>query len=78
MTDEERALYREYVERWKRVGPLLEEQREADVRASDTVSNVAAFGRLWNEAVRVWPPGPTSGLVEQQRLFMKLRGRCRT
>lgn len=73
MTDELKAQYREYVERWKRLGPLLEEQREADVRASDTISNIAAFGRLWTSAVRDWPPGEMSGLVEQQRLFSLLR-----
>ncbi len=70
--EEEKAL-REYVARWERLGPLLEKQREEDVRRSDTISNVAAFGRLWAEAVRDWPPVPTSGLVEQQRLFKKLR-----
>jgi hypothetical protein len=74
VTDAEREGLREYVERWQRTGPLLDEQREEDVRRSDTASNVASFGRLWNEAIRVWPPQPYSGLVEQQRLFMKLRG----
>ena len=73
MTEEMRAQYQEYVDRWKRLGPLLEEQREADVRASDTVSNIAAFGRLWTSAVRDWPPTDTSGLVEQQRFFAALR-----
>ena len=73
MTEEMRAQYQEYVERWKRLSPLLEEQREADVRASDTVSNIAAFGRLWTSAVREWPPTDTSGLVEQQRFFAALR-----
>ena len=75
MSVEEESALKAYVERWKRVGPLLEKQREEDVRRSDTISNIAAFGRLWNEAVRVWPPPPTSGLVEQQRWFQKLRKR---
>lgn len=73
MTDDEKLQLKEYVERWKRVGPLLEEQREEDVRRSDTISNIAVFGRLWQDAIRAWPPLPTSGLVEQQRIFMKLR-----
>jgi hypothetical protein len=51
----------------------LERQREKDVRGSNTVVDVASFGRLWIEAVRACPPGPTSGLVEQQRLFTKPR-----
>ena len=69
---EEESLPREYATRWKRVGPLLEAQREEDVRRSDTVSNVAAFTRLCAEAVRNSPLAITSGLVEQQRLFQKL------
>lgn len=73
MTEEERQELKEYVARWKRVGPLLEEQREEDVRRSDTARDIAVFGRLWRQAVRDWPPQTTSGLVEQQRLFMKLR-----
>ncbi len=63
---------REYARRWQRLEPLLEEQREEDVRQSNTASNIAAFARLWTEALRHEPPAPTSGLVEQQRIFMKL------
>jgi hypothetical protein len=73
VTDGERAQLKEYVERWARVGPLLERQREEEVRRTDTSSSVGVFGRLWHEALRVRPPTPTSGLIEQQRLFMKLR-----
>ena len=74
MTREDRMLLKEHVERWRRVGPLLERQREEDVRRSDTVVAVSSFGRLWLDAVLAWPPNSTSGLVEQQRLFGKLRG----
>lgn len=70
---DERARLKEYADRWKRPGPLLEAQREEDVRQSNTISNVAAFGRLYAMAVAASPPSPTSGLVEQQRIFAKLR-----
>lgn len=73
MTEENRILIEEHVARWRRVGPLLERQREEDVRRSNTVADVASFGRLWIEAVRTSPPDSTSGLVEQQRWFAKLR-----
>ena len=69
---DERARLKEYADRWKRLGPLLEAQREEDVRRSNTVSNIAAFGRLYAMAVAACPPLPTSGLVEQQRWFAKL------
>ena len=71
--EEHRALLKEYVDRWARVGPLLEAQREEDVRRSDTISNISAFNRLYEMALAASPPVPDSGLVEQQRLFSKLR-----
>ena len=70
---EKRQRMKEYVQRWKHLGPLLEAQREDDVRRSDTPGNIAAFGRLYAMALAASPPLPTSGLVEQQRLFSKLR-----
>ena len=73
MTNEERVQLREYAERWKRLGPLLEAQREEDVRRSDTVQSMTAFGRLFYSALQSSPPKQTSGLVDQQRIFMRLR-----
>lgn len=70
---DERARLKEYAERWKRLGPLLEAQREEDVGRSKTISNIAAFGRLYAMAVAASPPLPTSGLVGQQRWFAKIR-----
>lgn len=61
---EERARLKEYADRWKRLGPLLEAQREEDVPRSDTLSNIAAFGRLYAMALASIPPLATSGLVE--------------
>ncbi len=72
---EELARMRRWVENWKVTGPLLEAQREEDVRRSDTPSNIAAFQRLYRMAIAESPPQPTSGLVEQQALFKKLRPR---
>jgi hypothetical protein len=73
---EEWARMKAYVDRWKVLGPLLEEQREEDVRRSDTKSNIASFGRLFPMAVAASTPSDTSGLVEQQRLFSILRLRA--
>ncbi len=72
MTDAERQQYKEYAERWKRVGPLLEEQREEDVRRSDTVSAFAFFSKMPLFNLKHFPPLPSSGLVEQQRWFRKI------
>ena len=46
MDSGQRARMKEYVERWKRVGPLLEAQREADVRQAEPTSGLVQQ-QLW-------------------------------
>jgi hypothetical protein len=70
---EETAALRAYAARWQRAAPLLGAQRDEDVRRTDTAASIASFARLWHQAIRLHPPQDTSGLVEQQRLFAKLR-----
>ena len=72
MTDAEKAQLKEHADRWKRVGPLLEAQREEDVRRSDTVGAFAFFAGMPLFNLKTFPPGPTSGLVEQQLWFQKI------
>ncbi|HEX2749059.1 MAG TPA: hypothetical protein VHM91_13720 [Verrucomicrobiales bacterium] len=72
MTDAEKARLKEHAERWKRTGPLLEAQREEDVRQSDTLTAFAFFAGMPLHNLRNFPPLPTSGLVEQQRWFRKI------
>lgn len=72
MTDAEKSALKEYAERWKRLGPLLEEQREEDVRRSDTIGAFAFFAGMPLRNLESFPPGQSSGLVEQQRWFRKI------
>lgn len=72
MTDEERMLAKRWVDTWKAAGPLLEKVREDDIRASDTIRDFQIYAGLAEMEVAKRPPPPTSGLVEQQRWFMKL------
>lgn len=73
MATVEKEALQAYVERWQRIGPLLQEVRDADIRAADTASMIACSNLLFRDAVQHFPPSPDSGLVEQQRWFMKLR-----
>ena len=75
MTDAEKLQLKEYADRWKRVGPLLEEQREEDVRGSNTIGAFAFFAGMPLHNLKIFPPKPTSGLVEQQLWFLKLAGK---
>lgn len=69
MTAEEQELTRRWVQTWKDAAPLLESIRREEIRATDTAQSMPAFDGLFEQAVRDFPPAPTSGLVEQQRLF---------
>jgi hypothetical protein len=72
MTNAVKAAYKERVAAWLRATPIMQEVRDADIRAADTKEAMRAFTGLAAWAVRDCPAPPTSGLVEQQRWFMKL------
>ena len=69
MTEEERIRSTKCVEAWKRAGPELERLRREDIRQVDTIKSMPAFDGAFESAVSHFPPQPTSGLIEQQRLF---------
>ena len=72
LTDHDRELMREHVERWKWVGPILEEIRNREIEAADTQVAVGDLFSEEDECSHV-PRRTTSGLVEQQAWFAKLR-----
>ncbi len=70
--DSASAALRERVEQWRRAEPVLRGQRVRDIRNADTQASVAWFDGVFRSL------GPATarrdhGLVEQQRLFAKLR-----
>lgn len=74
MTDEElHAKMKDYAMSWKVTGPILEAERWKKVRQTDTAHSLALLGSLFDSAVWLHPPSVSSGLVEQQRIFMKAR-----
>jgi hypothetical protein len=64
---------RRWVETWKRAGPELEAIRRREIRETDNVLALAQMEGLFNHATRSLPPRETSGLVEMQRVFARLR-----
>jgi hypothetical protein len=53
----------------------LEQERCERVRQTDTVRELSAFNGLALAALDRFPPPQSSGLIEQQRLFAKMRAR---
>lgn len=72
MTDREKL--RAWVDAWRTAAPVLERQRDDDVRGVDTHAALAGLAECFELARREFEPRVDSGLVEQQRWFGKLRG----
>jgi len=75
MTRKKRALIKRWVDIWKKTGSELERIRLQEVKRADTaraiehLSDAFEFARLHYSA----PVSSSSGLVEQQELFLKAR-----
>jgi len=64
---------REWVRNWQETGPILERLRDEEIRNTDTAAAIEALSDAYESARLHWTPPKTSGLVEQQRLFARLR-----
>lgn len=69
----EREIMRKWVQTWKEFGPELEAIRLREVRDADNLLTLQLLARAFDQATSSQPPRQTSGLVEMQRLFAKLR-----
>jgi len=69
----EREMIRRWAQTWKEVGPELEQIRLREVRDEDNLLSLRLLARAFNQATSSEPPSASSGLVEMQRYFAKLR-----
>ena len=65
------ANARQWVKTWQEAGPRLEAIRRRELRELDTYTAIALLCGPADYRVPPRPPKPTSGLVEQQRVFRK-------
>lgn len=73
MNPTEAEQLKEWVAAWKRAGPELERMRFEDVRRADTAKSIELLSDAFEWAMRELGPQPTSGLVEQQAIFQRMR-----
>jgi hypothetical protein len=66
---------RQWVQVWREAGPRLEEIRRRELREMDPYDAIAKLCGPGDYRVAPRAPRPTSGLVDQQRVFA--RGRTR-
>jgi hypothetical protein len=74
-TPEQLAQGRKWVETWKLAAVDLERIRRRELRDLDTYHAIGLLCGPADYTVPPHAPKPTSGLVEQQRWFMKAAGR---
>jgi hypothetical protein len=73
MDELEEQRVRQWVRNWEAVGPVLAQLREEAIRNSDTATAIEQLSDAFESARLHFPPATTSGLVEQQRWFARLR-----
>lgn len=74
-TPDQIALGRRWVETWKLAGIDLERIRRKEIRGLDTYRTIAQLCGPGDYTRPPRAPKPNSGLVEQQRWFMKAAAR---
>ncbi|HNS22849.1 MAG TPA: hypothetical protein PKH24_20285 [Sedimentisphaerales bacterium] len=73
MEKSQEQLVHRWIENWRATGPVLESLRAEEIRNSDTAAAIEQLSDAFESARREWSAPATSGLVEQQRLFARLR-----
>lgn len=73
MKNSDREQIKKWVETWKRAGRALDEVKRRELRAYNYSKNQAMIDEMLQWAVEHQKVRLTTGLVEQQRLFMKMR-----
>ena len=58
---------------WQTAAEALERLRTETIRRSDTATAIEQLSDAFESALLHYPPAVTSGLVEQQRLFVRCR-----
>jgi hypothetical protein len=69
----QRDMMRRWVQTWKEAGPELEAIRQREIREADNLQVLASLESAFNHAARTMPPRTSSGMVEMQAWFAKLR-----
>ncbi len=73
MTEQEKAQTRAWIKNWQELGPILEEVRAEEIRATDTVSAMEVLDGMFTHAVETVPVRESSGLIEQQAIFARAK-----
>lgn len=62
-----------YVDAWREVSPILESMRDEELHSTPLPVAMAQLSSMIDSAIFLKPLSDTSGLVEMQRIFSRLR-----
>jgi hypothetical protein len=68
----DKTAIKSWVERWKTTGDFLSKLKRDEFRRTDTSAIFLSLTEASEAALIAYPPKPTSGLIEMQRLLKKL------
>lgn len=68
-----KEMMRSWVKRWEGAGFVLERLKREELVNANTQKAIELLDDAFESAIRLNPPMPTSGLVEQQRLFQQVK-----
>jgi len=71
MSEQEKEQTRQWIKNWEELGPILEAERLNSLSCVNVAEAIAAFGLAYKSARWHGSPRNISGLIEQQRWFMR-------
>lgn len=73
MDELEKENIRRWVAGWQKASIVLERMRTEAIRNSDTAAAIEQLSDAFESSLLHYQPPATSGLVEQQQIFARLR-----
>lgn len=73
MTSKLQTQTKRWADTWKQAAPELERLRDEAAKAADSTEAILILNDAFESARQHFPPRDSSGLVEQQAIFRKLR-----
>lgn len=73
MQDDDKARMKQWVDNWKKTGPILRELWEKELQSPDYGLRLEAMPAIIDAALIHTTPRTSSGLVQQQKFFTRFR-----
>ncbi len=72
---DDREKLRAWAQGWKKTGKVLEGINREEMREVSLPEAILALTDACESALLLYPPQPTSGLIEMQKVFRRLKSR---